>query len=101
VKIWHDDARRPPDGSWSWACTNAEAIALLEQGDVDEISLDRDIFKDGRWHESGELLIKWMIERERVPALVRIHSWNLPGARRMVLLLNRAGYSAEYGVADP
>ena len=101
MKVWHDDERMPPDESWRWARTNAEAIELLETGDVDEIDLDRDILKDGKWFESGELLVRWMIENGRVPEKVTIHSWHLYGARRMYLMLNAAGYRPTYRAADP
>ena len=28
MKLWVDDIRRPPDASWAWARTNAEAIEI-------------------------------------------------------------------------
>lgn len=36
-KLWHDDVRRPPDNTWLWARTNAEAVAFLLDRDTKAI----------------------------------------------------------------
>lgn len=107
MKIWHDDVRLPPDG-WEWARTNAEAIALLEANEVDEISLDHDLGLDflepdaenvtlrgGSPEGTGYDLVLWMVENDKVPASVRVHSWSPSGALRMAAALRDAGH---YGV---
>lgn len=42
MKVWLDDVRKPPVG-WEWAKTAEQAIALVQSGDVTEISLDHDL----------------------------------------------------------
>jgi hypothetical protein len=42
VKLWVDD-RRPAPRGWARAYTVAEAKAILEAGDVDDVSLDHDL----------------------------------------------------------
>lgn len=119
MKVWHDDIRKPPDDSWTWARTNAAAIALLEQDDVVEISMDHDLGLDeidpdanpeaiywaGRSESgSGLDLVRWMCANGRVPPAVTIHSWNPDGARAMAQLFNDHGYScvvAPYEVPQP
>lgn len=106
MKVWHDDIRRPPDDSWVWARTNAEAIGLLEQNDVIEISLDHDLgleevdpeipsaflLKGSSPKGTGVVLVEWMCDTGRVPPTITIHSWNPDGARRMAWLLDDRGY---------
>lgn len=107
--VWHDDIRPAPDGRWAWVRTNAEAIRLLSERKVDGISLDHDLgldhfteeqiaadpellFGRGQAVETGYDLVVWMIENDKVPPKVAIHSWNPDGARRMAQALNDAGH---------
>ncbi len=110
IKVWHDDCRPAPEG-WIWARTNAQAIAILEnQWPVVEISLDHDlgfhnveipddpdkliaVMQLKGDEEEGTELVEWMIENDRVPPHITIHSWNPDGARRMARLLHDAGHS--------
>lgn len=101
MKLWHDDVRPAPPG-WVWAQDNDAAKEYLKLGVVTEISMDHDLGADPRaglyargWsYDTGEELVKWMIEEGRVPEKVRIHSWNPSGARRMALRFIDAGYPA-------
>lgn len=114
MRIWHDDVRPPPDSSWIWARTNDEAKELLAKDDappVTAISLDHDLglhtAEDvNDWDEIIELslelqandsetgldLVVWMIENDRVPGEITIHSWNSDGAHRMAMRFVDAGY---------
>ena len=100
MKLWHDDIRSPPDDSWLWARTNEEAIKILQENDIELASLDHDLglesldpyAKDawllkGQGEKTGVDLVKWMVENNRVPPEVIIHSWNTPGAHRMASIL--------------
>lgn len=105
MRLWHDDIRRPPDDSWTWARTNQEAMSFLEAGGVSECSLDHDLGLERAdpdvpdadlqhgWDpvNDGLGLVRWMIEHDLVPGLVTIHSWNPVGARRMADALGDAG----------
>lgn len=103
--LWHDDIRKPPDSDWDWARTNDEAKKLLLSKKYDAASLDHDLglhdedpnrpdayrvySKNRRLRDNGEQLAKWMAENpEVIPSLVRIHSYNPVGARRMGKILN-------------
>jgi hypothetical protein len=100
MKLWHDDIRRPPDETWTWARTNDEAKLLLLNHEVEEASLDHDLGLHGHdpdvldadlyaapQTEDGYELVAWMIENGKVPPRIRIHSWNPPGAKRMAQAL--------------
>jgi hypothetical protein len=104
IRLWHDDVRQPPDGDdWVWAKTNAEAMWYLAAGGIVEASLDhdlgaiptgdpQDVYLKGDAEETGLDLVRWMVENGRVPATVRIHSWNPDGAMAMARTLDDAGY---------
>lgn len=91
IRLWHDDVRPPPDDTWTWAKTNAEAAVALEFEDVAEASLDHDmgcapedgLFARGSSEHDGVELVRWMIDEGHVPKRVTIHSWNQAGAARM------------------
>ena len=46
IRMWLDDLRTPPDDSWTWVKTVADATALMEAGEVAEASLDHDLGED-------------------------------------------------------
>lgn len=116
--------RSPPPG-WTWARTNEKAIELLQTGQVVECSLDHDlglhdlgIDETDDWDKIIEItyahanaaeisestgldLVQWMIENDRVPPDVRIHSWNPDGAMRMALRLADHGYECTVQPFDP
>ncbi|WP_250537423.1 cyclic-phosphate processing receiver domain-containing protein [Caballeronia sp. AZ10_KS36] len=84
MKVFLDDERAPPDG-WVRVYWPAEAIALLESGQVDELSLDHDLGDDERG--TGYDVILWIEEavalREFVPPKIRVHSANASAAAKM------------------
>ena len=48
MKLWIDDFRTPPDASWTWAITLAEAITyyrmhVAKEIELSEISFDHDL----------------------------------------------------------
>lgn len=109
VKIWHDDIRTPPDGSWIWARTNEQAKVILLKYDVDEISLDHDLGLEGLQSNSktvylkgtspvgtGYDLVEWMCANDHLPKKATVHSWNAPGGERMVKHLKAFGCDAVY-----
>lgn len=92
VKLWHDDVRPPPDGSWVWVRTNTEAKEIMSRTVVDEASLDHDLGcepEDGLYARgsspagTGLDLCRWMVDHDLVPRRVTVHSWNPAGAEAM------------------
>lgn len=77
------------------ACSHAEAVAALRETVFDVAFLDRDLgdFPGGQFagyceHQetTGEDTARFIaaMPTERRPGLVVVHSWNQPGAQRMV-----------------
>ncbi|HEY5961276.1 MAG TPA: cyclic-phosphate processing receiver domain-containing protein [Polyangiaceae bacterium] len=84
MKVYLDDNRPPPDG-WTLARSADEAIALLRQGSVTEMSLDYDL---GDPHFGTGLDVLDWLERalaDRRLTLPRLtaHSGSLLGRRRL------------------
>ncbi|MBX3711899.1 MAG: hypothetical protein KF800_08080 [Lysobacter sp.] len=81
MRVYLDDERATPEG-WTRVYWPDEAIALLETGNVAEISLDHDLGDDARG--TGYDVVAWIEEavvtRGFVPPIVRVHSAN-PAAR--------------------
>ena len=82
MKLYLDDKRAPPAG-WTHVRTSQEAIEMLEEGNVSEISLDHDLGDDAKG--TGYDVILWIEEavfmRNFDPPKITVHSAN-PSARR-------------------
>jgi hypothetical protein len=88
MKIWLDDARPAPEG-WTWVQTPYAACWYMEQGNVEEISLDHDLglhLRDGTEMTGNDVLVA--IERAAhegvwsyVPKKISAHTAN-SGARK-------------------
>ena len=86
MRVYLDDERTPPDG-WTLVRWPEDAIALLETGDVTEISLDHDLGDDE--HGTGYDVILW-IERAVArdgfsPPIIHVHSANTSARAKMEL----------------
>lgn len=86
MKVFLDGKRETPVG-WIRVFWPAEAIALLETGDVTELSLDHDLGDDQ--HGTGYDVILWIeiavATQGFIPPEILIHSAN-PSARQKMEL---------------
>ena len=98
MKLWLDDIRPPWKYGcvgWIWVETAAEAIALLETGQVTEASLDHDLSIKatlGNWggETTGYDVVLFMKEHDIWPKDgVRVHSLNPAGRARMQQVIDR------------
>lgn len=84
IRVYLDDERIPPEG-WTLVRWPQEAIALLERGGVDEISLDHDLGDDRRG--TGYDVVLWVeravAERGFVPPQMLVHSANSSARMKM------------------
>jgi CheY-like chemotaxis protein len=94
--------------------TVAKCIEALKETKFDLVYLDRDLsdFCDenkvvgmyGTQEFTGEDVANWMakeLPEERRPKEVVVHSWNQPGAARMILTLRDAGFNVRYKCFNP
>lgn len=85
IKVWLDDRRPAPPG-WIHVYWPDEAIVLLDQGNVAEISLDHDL-GDGE-RGTGYDVILWIEEAVAtqgfVPPRMYVHSDNAPARQKML-----------------
>ena len=98
MKIFLDDERPTPEG-WVQAYWPQEAIALLETGEVTEISLDHDLGNDERG--TGYDVILWIEEavstRGFRPPRISVHSANPSARQKMQLGIKSIERLAEQG----
>ncbi|MAS93564.1 MAG: hypothetical protein CMO55_10265 [Verrucomicrobiales bacterium] len=84
MKVYLDDERATPPG-WTRVYWPDEAIALLESGEVTEISLDHDLGDDERG--TGYDVVLWIEEavvtRGFRPPIMRVHSANSSAREKM------------------
>lgn len=92
LKVYLDDERAAPVG-WVTARWPEDAIALLETGQVTDISLDHDLGDD--LHGTGYDVLCWIEEavatRDFVPPRIYIHSANPSAKQKMHLAVERIG----------
>ncbi|RQR26997.1 hypothetical protein DIE23_28495 [Burkholderia sp. Bp9143] len=85
MRVFLDDERETPDG-WVRVYWPAEAIALLESGLVEELSLDHDLGDDD--HGTGYDVILWIEEavalRGFIPPKITVHSANSSATAKML-----------------
>lgn len=86
-RVYLDDLRQAPRG-WIQTQTAEETIALLKQGDVEELSLDYNLGPSTT--QTGDAVLRW-IEREihknpqwQLPKVIRIHSGHYRGRQLMI-----------------
>lgn len=86
MKIFLDDERPAPD-AWKRVYWPEEAIDLLKNGKVTEISIDHDLGDDKRG--TGYDVILWIEEAVATkgfrPPIIHIHSDNLSARRKVEL----------------
>jgi hypothetical protein len=88
-RVWLDDVRPPPDDTWTWARTVEDVIALIDRGDVGDLSLDHEV---GEGEREGREVCLWMAEHDTWPAAtIAVHSANPVGVDYMCGVIERYG----------
>lgn len=109
-KLWLDDVRRPPDASWTWVKSVAEAEAALVSNDTAngkfvEWSLDHDLggipAETGGVYDSTapsglHFVTNWILRGFPLPARVTVHSVNHGPAQSMMTVLGHAIHRHRY-----
>ena len=103
MKIWLDDIRTPPDGSWKWLKTAEDVIDWFRLNhdvwDVEILSLDNDL---GEGLDEGYKVLDWLEEKKFyvpnfvVPKKIQIHSADPVARRRMEQSIERMVGSNRY-----
>ena len=85
MRVYLDDERTTPEG-WTRVYWPDEAIALLETGQVRELSLDHDLGDDQRG--TGYDVVLWVEEAVALrgfrPPRMRVHSANSSAREKML-----------------
>lgn len=102
MRLWLDDERDPEDPiiqkdfgakpGMVWTKTAAEAITLLQSGNVEYISFDHDLGLESA--ETGYEIAKWIEEQAYYNNIARmgwtVHSANPVGVKRIKYAMNNA-----------
>tara|TARA_R110002126_G_scaffold15857_6_gene64409 strand:- start:716 stop:1021 length:306 start_codon:yes stop_codon:yes gene_type:complete len=84
MKVYLDDERTPPVG-WALARWPDEVVALLQTGQVTDLSLDHDLGDDARG--TGYDVVLWIEQavatRAFVPPRISVHSANSSARLKM------------------
>ena len=87
MKLWIDDLRTPPDG-WKWAKTSLEAIKILEEYDIEEVSFDHDLGGD----DTTRTIVAWLCNNPIYwPKVCRVHTRNPVGDEWLRGMIERYG----------
>ena len=85
MKIFLDDERQPPKG-WILARWPHEVIELIENNDVEVVSLDHDLGDDSIG--TGYDVVLWLEEQVALkkikPPLIKVHSANISARKKMI-----------------
>ncbi len=89
MKLWVDDLRKPPDQTWVWCRSSAEAIDILHRvgsGVVTQMSLDHDLGGD----DTTRPIVLWLCESLAYwPAIITVHSANPVGREWLEAMISR------------
>lgn len=82
-RLWIDDLRPPPDDTWDWAKSSAEAFDLMDMQEYDLVSFDHDLGGD----DTSMPVAKWIEEQayegKMQPPKWAIHSANPVGRQNL------------------
>ncbi len=85
MRVFLDDERTTPEG-WIRVYWPSEAIALLQTGEVEELSLDHDLGDDERG--TGYDVVLWIEEavalHQFIPPKMTVHSANTSARDKML-----------------
>lgn len=79
INVFLDDYRKPPEG-YVLAETIDECLFLLNNYDIDHLSLDHDLTSNIR---NGLMLVEIMIQKQLYANRITIHSANSAGGKAM------------------
>lgn len=108
MKLWVDDIRKPPDGTWSVARTVSMALRYMHLWEPHVVSLDHDISHyedldesnvDQRVQACEETFMAvayYIADRQwkRKPRIL-IHTSNFTAGKKMFLMLKEAGFEVD------
>lgn len=96
MKVYLDDERATPEG-WQRVYWPEEAIALLQGGQVTEISLDHDLGDDA--HGTGYDVLLWIeeavVSSNFKPPHMQVHSANSSARQKMQAAIVQIEYLAQ------
>lgn len=99
MKLWVDDVRPAPDG-WTLATSVAGAMALIENNDIDTISLDHDAGYFAIYGGDYIRILDWLEATGLGDSIAHyhIHSMNPVGVANMRRIIEKNGWDEIYTI---
>ena len=88
MKLFIDDIREAPKG-WEIARNSVEALSLLRQGTVEEISFDHDLGSKLTGYDVALWIEQQVFCKKMKPPIMKVHSANPVGAGRLRACIDR------------
>jgi Cyclic-phosphate processing Receiver domain len=79
MKLWIDDIRTPPDESWVWAKSSAEALAIIRKEMPEQIHWDFDLGGTDTVRPVLRYIEEMAIRGLAAPPMTFVHSQNPVG----------------------
>lgn len=86
MKLWIDDLRDPPDATWHWVKTSADALLCLKHfaSDISEVSFDHDLGGDDTVMPFVQEVEARAFQGRGDPFVWHVHSANPVGRKNIV-----------------
>ena len=92
IRLWIDDLRAPPDATWHWAKTSADALLCLKHfaSDITELSLDHDLGGDDTVMPVVKEIEARAFHGRGDPVVWQVHSANPVGRKNIEAAMRSA-----------
>jgi hypothetical protein len=88
MKLWVDDIRDPPNG-WELARSYNEAISMLLESDINEISLDHDLGEEKTGYDIANFIERHVYYGVFDSPKIHIHTSNPVGRKNIQACVDR------------
>lgn len=92
MRLWIDDVRTPPDATWTWVKTSADALLHLKHfaGEIAEISFDHDLGGDDTAMVVAQEIESRAYHNRIDPIRWHVHSANPVGRKNLEAAMTSA-----------
>lgn len=88
MKVWVDDVRKPPDNKWLWCKFYEEAVYIINNEDIQLISLDHDLGEEKNGYDLA-CIIEGRVynDPDYTPPIIEVHSQNPVGVQNIKMVV--------------
>jgi hypothetical protein len=92
MKLWIDDLREPPDATWTWVKSSADALLCIKHfaSDISEISFDHDLGGSDTSMPVAREIEERAFRGRGDPVVWHVHSANPAGRKNLKMAMQSA-----------